>query len=116
MKSTIPLILCEHSSNIIGYGYDAATSTLAIRFKAGPGGNIYHYTNVPPALYEQLCGAKSKGKFFAAFIKDDPLYPATLMKPEEDDDDGDEPVPAPTSPTEPPQHPAKVEEPQKEAA
>ncbi len=125
MKSTIHLILCGHSTNIFGYGYDAATNTLAIRFKAGPGGNTYHYANVPPALYEQFHGAQSKGKFFSAFIKtaiDDknaPLYPATLMVPEQpDDDEGDEPAPQPKPPIEPPAQDGvkPIGEPEKEAA
>jgi hypothetical protein len=117
-KSTIELALCESSSNIIGYGYDTTTSTLAIKFKAGPGGKTYHYAGVPPILYAEFLAAESKGKFLAQSIKTalngngEPLYPATLMEPEQpDDDEGDDPVPQPKpSPTPP------IGDPEKEAA
>jgi hypothetical protein len=116
MKSTIELILCENSSNIIGYGYDSGV--LAVKFKAGPGGKTYHYAGVPAEVYAEFCAAESKGKFLAQNIKgalDDagkPLYPATLMEPEQpDDDEGDDPVPQPKpSPTPP------IGDPVKEAA
>jgi hypothetical protein len=124
MKSTIPLILCE-SSNIAGYGYDIASNTLAIRFKSGPGGTIYHYAGVSLTLYAEFCGSESKGKFFAQRIKSATgadgqyLYPATLMKPEQpDDDEGDEPMPAPPTPKDPPQQDGvkPIGDPQREAA
>jgi hypothetical protein len=58
------------SSQIDGIGYDALTQTLAVRFtaKVGPGA-LYHYTNVPPGVFEALRTADSVGAYHAANIK-----------------------------------------------
>lgn len=58
------------SSNIISFGYDAASETLEVEFSSG---SIYQYYNVGEALYEQLTLAPSKGQFLNAYIKN--AYP-----------------------------------------
>lgn len=55
----------EGSSNVTGFGYDPASRTLAVRFASG----IYHYTDVPPDVVEQLRAADSKGRFVASQIR-----------------------------------------------
>lgn len=55
------------SSQIEAVGYDETTKTLAIKFKHG--GSVYHYDNVAPELYTDLCAAESKGAFFGKRIK-----------------------------------------------
>jgi hypothetical protein len=59
------------SSQISGYGYDAATQTLAISFpgRGAQPDTIYHYFDVPPEVYAALQAAESKGKFFGAEIR-----------------------------------------------
>ena len=68
-ETKTPIIaLCPCSSSQIShYGYDKDTQTLALKFKHG--GSVYHYDSVPPAMYEELCQAKSIGKFFGQHIK-----------------------------------------------
>lgn len=55
----------DSSSNVAGWGYDSATSTLAVQFK---GGSIYHYAGVPQAVVDELRGAKSVGSFIGSRI------------------------------------------------
>lgn len=55
------------STQVTGYGYDAPTRTLAIRF--GGGGHVYHYSDVPQETYDRLVAAESKGKFIGAHIR-----------------------------------------------
>ena len=54
------------SSNLATIYYDRDTSQLYIRFKSG---TRYRYDGCPKAVYELLKAAPSKGKFFAARIK-----------------------------------------------
>ena len=54
------------SSNISAHGYDAATKTLAVQFSSG---HTYHYSDVPPDVFERLGKAKSVGGFFASDIR-----------------------------------------------
>jgi hypothetical protein len=54
------------SSNIDSIGYDTKTSTLEIEFING---RVYQYFNVPYMTYLSLFVAKSKGKYFANYIK-----------------------------------------------
>ena len=61
----IPITPVESSSNVSGWGYDAATSTLAVRFK---GGATYHYAGVPRVVVDELHEAKSVGSFIASKI------------------------------------------------
>jgi hypothetical protein len=55
------------SSNLRSVGYDAATKTLEIEFNNG---RVYHYSNVPPHIYEGLMAAASHGTYFQEHIKD----------------------------------------------
>lgn len=63
------------SSQIATMGYDAETKTLAVKFKSG---GEYHYADVPPDKFEELKGAKSKGKFLHAKVK--PFHPARKVE------------------------------------
>lgn len=54
------------SSNIVSIGYDKTRKLLEIEFK---GGSIYQYSDVPLGVYEELMAAGSRGKYFAAHIK-----------------------------------------------
>lgn len=54
------------SSNIASIGYDAASYVLEVEFLNGA---VYHYYDVPPAVYEQLMAAASHGTFLNANIK-----------------------------------------------
>ncbi len=81
------------SSQINEVGYDLASKTLGIRFKAtsrGPASE-YHYAGVPPMVHRAMITAESVGGYFAAEIKKRPdLYPYTRM--------GDVLPPAPENP------------------
>jgi hypothetical protein len=55
------------SSNIKSIGYDRESQTLEIEFNSG---GIYHYFNVPVAIYENLMSASSHGKYLHQNIKD----------------------------------------------
>lgn len=48
------------------WGYDPASSTLAVRF--GPG-KIYHYADVPPEVADKLRDAESVGIGFALHVR-----------------------------------------------
>lgn len=66
----IAITPCE-SSQITGFGYDAASQTLAIQFP-GRGvtpGSVYHYAAVPPTVFAEFQAAESKGKFFGSQIR-----------------------------------------------
>jgi hypothetical protein len=81
------------SSQISEVGYDAASSTLGIRFKAGSRSpaSEYHYANVPPLVHRAMITAESVGSYFAAEIKKRPdIYPYTKI--------GDVLPPAPENP------------------
>ena len=54
------------SSQIEAVGHNAATQTLAIRFK---GGSTYRYDNVPAQLFADMLAAESVGSFFYKHIK-----------------------------------------------
>ena len=54
------------SSNLASVGYDATSKTLYVRFHKG---GTYSYSNVPESVYHGLMNAPSKGRFFAANIK-----------------------------------------------
>jgi hypothetical protein len=60
------LIPCV-SSQLTAYGYDAATSVLAIQFKSS--GSVYHYFDVPQSVFDGLNAAESKGSYFIRNIK-----------------------------------------------
>lgn len=74
--STIPLTATPDSDNIAGYGYDATTKTLAVRFKSVrtgiPGTRVYEYPGVPAEKAAELDAAESKGGFINAnFVKNE---------------------------------------------
>ena len=62
-----PSFISVTSSNIEGYLYLAAKSTLLIAFKSG---GTYAYDNVPQSVATGFGNASSKGKFFQSDIKD----------------------------------------------
>jgi hypothetical protein len=59
------------SSAIGDIAYDPATSALFITFVDG---DRYRYDDVPPAVHRAFLAADSKGRFFAARIRDGYLY------------------------------------------
>lgn len=54
------------SSDLAEVGYDRDTMTLEVEFHNGA---IYQYFDVPDAVYQELMGAASKGRFFNANVK-----------------------------------------------
>ncbi|MGN6085833.1 KTSC domain-containing protein [Trinickia sp.] len=69
----MPQITMEsvESSQIHSIGHDAASNTLAIRFKnkAGEPSSLYHYANVSAEDYAAFKGAESIGSHFYKGIK-----------------------------------------------
>ncbi len=63
---TIPLTPCT-SAALTGYGYDAATKTLAIQFKSGHAPHLY--ADVPVEIASGLALSPSKGKYLAEHIR-----------------------------------------------
>ena len=55
-----------NSSDIASIGYDAATQTLEIEFRAT---GVYRYFSVPPEVFETIRTTPSPGKFFLQTIK-----------------------------------------------
>ena len=55
-----------NSSDIASIGYDEATETLEIEFKAT---GIYRYFSVPKNVWEELARTPSPGKLFLQHIK-----------------------------------------------
>lgn len=55
-----------NSSDIAGIGYDAATETLEIEFKAT---GVYRYFSVPQTIHDEFVRTPSPGKFFLQHIK-----------------------------------------------
>lgn len=54
------------SSDLASVGYDAKHRLLEIEFRSG---GIYRYLEVPVEIHERLLAADSKGRFFAAHIR-----------------------------------------------
>jgi hypothetical protein len=54
------------SSAVARIGYDAEAKEAYVEFL---GGGLYAYRGVPPAVFEQLVAADSKGTFVNAVIK-----------------------------------------------
>jgi hypothetical protein len=71
--TTVPSIDMQpvESSQIHSIGHDAATSTLAIRFKdfKGAPSSLYHYQNMPAEEFEAFRTAESIGSHFYKHIK-----------------------------------------------
>lgn len=55
------------SSVIAAHGYDAATQTLAIKFR---GGNVYHYRDVPIDVAAAFANAESVGRAYTSMIRE----------------------------------------------
>ena len=78
------------SSQIAAVAYEPETQTLGLQFPptkkqvaAGEPGSEYHYSNVPPRLYQALMAAPSIGSYFGQNIKSKPdLYPFTKVEAE----------------------------------
>lgn len=70
----IALTPCQ-SSNLLAHGYDATTQTLALQFKTG----VYHYPQVPAAIYDGLKEAESVGSYVGKVIR--PNFKGELVKP-----------------------------------
>ncbi len=67
-NSPPPLPLTETiSSDISGIGYDPDLEILDIKFRKS--GKTYRYLNVGNLIHAGLMAAKSKGYYFAAYIK-----------------------------------------------
>lgn len=59
------------SSNLDAVAYDAASSTLYIRFKSS---GTYAYYGVPQSVYNGLMSAGSHGEYHAVHIKNSYRY------------------------------------------
>ena len=59
------------SSNVAEIGYDPATMTLEVAFTSG---SLYQYFDVPQAIYTELLGAESIGKYLNQYIKNSYRY------------------------------------------
>lgn len=58
---------CRPSSSLITrVSYDDETGVLAIAFASG---RSYAYTDVPEAIYRELCNADSPGRFYNERVK-----------------------------------------------
>ncbi|MBN3839333.1 KTSC domain-containing protein [Burkholderia sp. Ac-20349] len=71
------------SSQLHAIGHDAATNTLAVRFKPRKGddtGPLYHYSNVTPADFAALRDAESVGSHFYKAIKNSDRFPCTRIE------------------------------------
>jgi hypothetical protein len=55
------------STVIRRFEYDEPTRTLTVTFVSG---DLYAYRDVPPEVAESFRSAFSKGRFFAAYIRD----------------------------------------------
>ena len=55
-----------NSSDIASIGYDDATQTLEIEFKAT---GVYRYFSVPKSVSDELAATPSPGKYFLQHIK-----------------------------------------------
>jgi hypothetical protein len=72
----IPLTPVAASSSVLGFGYDAANRTFAVRFKNGA---TYHYSGVDADTAHAISTAKSIGKEVAARLVAAKV-PATRLK------------------------------------
>jgi len=54
------------SSDLASVGYDGRRRVLEIEFRSG---GIYRYLDVPGEVFSGLMGAESKGRYFAAHIR-----------------------------------------------
>lgn len=54
------------SSSLASIGYDSSTQVLEVEFHDG---SIYRYAAVPPGVHRDFLAARSKGRFFATFVR-----------------------------------------------
>ena len=54
------------SSHLATVGYDEEARTLEVETKRG---HRYRYTGVPPAIFRELMGASSKGRYYLRNIR-----------------------------------------------
>ena len=54
------------SSSLVSIGFARKAQILEIEFRSGA---IYRYLGVPPAVFEELKKAESKGRYFAQAIR-----------------------------------------------
>jgi KTSC domain len=66
-KNAKPVRLYVVSTVLRWIEFDAKSSVLRIELVTG---EIYSYPHVPPAIFNALLAAKSKGQFFNAHIRD----------------------------------------------
>ena len=59
------------SRDIALVGYDPATATLEVVFRAG---GVYRYQDVPESVYHGLMAAPSHGTYFQKHVKDQYPY------------------------------------------
>ena len=59
------------SSSIASVGHEPRTSILEVEFCNG---SVYRYFAVPRAIFDQLIGAESKGRYLNRFVRNH--YPA----------------------------------------
>ena len=64
------------SSDLASVGYDERMRVLEIEFRSG---GIYRYLDVPREVFDALLAAESKGRFFAARIRNQ--FRFQLVKP-----------------------------------
>ena len=68
------------SSDLKSVGYDVESRTLEVEFVNK---SVYQYSHVTRDVYEDLINAKSQGKFFAKFIKNNKCYGCQQVFPKE---------------------------------
>lgn len=66
------------SSSLASVGYERGSRTLELEFRKG---GVYRYFEVPAALHEALLRAPSKGRFFAAELRN--RFPYARVSPSE---------------------------------
>lgn len=86
-QSTIPLTYTPDSSQIAGYGYDAATQRLAVEFKSSA--FVYEYRDVSPETAAAMQAAASKGSFVHKVIKPNHDFDRMPKAAEADSEDGE---------------------------
>jgi hypothetical protein len=83
--AAVPVIAMDEveSSQIHSIGHDAEIEKLAIRFKNKDGKptSLYHYSNVPVSVFDELRNAESIGSHFYKHIKPyDIRYPYVCIE------------------------------------
>lgn len=82
-----------NSSDIVSIGYDEASETLEIEFRAT---GAYRYFSVPKNIHEGIVRTPSPGKFFLQHIKGKYAWEkVALVKPPADEPPADPQVGAP---------------------